>query len=92
MELEKRHMEKFNRKKMKRIYFIIVFLTPVFLFSQNKTIVPQKGTIVFSSKATITDFNLYMSSLEEFMGSFNKAMELDQEDSSPKAKTSPKRV
>lgn len=61
---------------MKHLHLILL-LIPAFLFSQKKTIVPQQGTIVFSSKAIITDYNLYMSSLEEFMASYNKAMELE---------------
>jgi len=51
---------------MRIIYSMILFLFSCALFSQNKTIVPQSGTIVFSSKEIITDQALYTASLKAF--------------------------
>lgn len=63
---------------MKKIYSIILLLIPIFLFSQNKIIVPQKGTVVFSSKTIITNHSLYMSSIEDLMKDVEKAVNLEQ--------------
>jgi hypothetical protein len=49
---------------MKQIY-ILLFLFSLTVHSQNKTIVPRKGTIVFNSKDIITDQKLYQKSLDE---------------------------
>ncbi len=52
-----------NLGKIMKKYFII-FLT-ILSYSQNKTIVPKDGTIVFEKKEIITDTLLYRNSFEK---------------------------
>ena len=51
---------------MKLLYIITAIILPTVLFSQNRTIVPLLGTIVFNSKEIITNEKLYAISLKEF--------------------------
>lgn len=51
---------------MKLLYIITAIIIPTVIFSQNKTIVPKSGTIVFYSKEIITDKVLHASSLKAF--------------------------
>ena len=48
-------------------YIVPIILISLNLFSQNKTIVPASGAIVFNAKVTITDQNLYDASKKAFM-------------------------
>lgn len=59
-------MERFKHKIMK-IKYLILLLLPTILFSQNKTIVPSFGTIVFNINETITDTEKYKKSLDEMV-------------------------
>jgi hypothetical protein len=54
---------------MKQIY-ILLFLFSLIVYSQNKTIVPTKGAIVFVCKTTITDQVLFDQSKKEFKKKF----------------------
>jgi len=51
---------------MKLLYIITAILIPTILFSQNKTIVPKSGTIVFTSREIIIDEALHQNSMKEF--------------------------
>lgn len=44
----------------------IVILLPIAVFSQNRTIVPKSGTIVFESKNIVTDEKIYDDSFKDF--------------------------
>ena len=66
-------MENINLKVMKRVCFIIAILFFNISFSQNKTIVPKSGAIVFVKKDTITDRKLYLESNADFKPKFLKA-------------------
>lgn len=50
--------------KASHIKFAI--LLPITVFSQNKTIVPKSGTIIFESKNIVTDEKLYSESFNDF--------------------------
>lgn len=64
--------------KLRNIGFAI--LLPVTVFSQNKTIVPTKGTIVFQSKNIIFDEKLYGKSFNNFKTYILKAIKSDTQD------------
>ncbi len=51
---------------MKLFHIITAIIIPTILFSQNKTIVPKIGTIVFNSREIIIDEVLYQNSMKEF--------------------------
>jgi hypothetical protein len=56
-------MEKHNFKNVKII--ILILISSNSLYSQNKTIVPRNGAIVFEKKEIITDTLLYKNSFEK---------------------------
>lgn len=60
MGIEKKYMEKHNFKNVKII--ILILISNNLLYSQNKTIVPRNGAIVFEKKEIITDTLLYKNS------------------------------
>jgi hypothetical protein len=66
-------MEKVNTTKMK--YIILFLLTSCCVFSQNKTIVPKTGTIVFVKEEIVMDKDLYLKSWKESIPKVKKAME-----------------
>ncbi len=51
---------------MKAISYLIILFFSINLYSQNKTIVPKKGTVVFNCKEIITYEKLYEVSEKEF--------------------------
>lgn len=58
-------MEKHNFKNSKLL--ILIFISNNLLYSQNETIVPKNGTIVFIKKEIITDTLLYKKSFEKVL-------------------------
>ena len=58
--------------KASHIKFVI--LLPITVFSQNNTIVPKSGTVVFESKNIVTDEKLYNESLSDFEVYIKKAL------------------
>ncbi len=56
-------------------YFISLLIFSNILFSQNKTIVPKSGTIVFIKEEKVLDKDLYLKSYKELMPKIKKAME-----------------
>lgn len=63
VEKEKKYMEKLNFKNFNLL--ILMLSISNLLYSQNQTIVPKNGTIVFVKKEVITDTLLYKSSFEK---------------------------
>lgn len=51
---------------IKPYHIKFVILLPITVFSQNETIVPRNGTIVFKSKNVVTDEKLYEESFNDF--------------------------
>lgn len=62
---EKKYMEKHNFKNFKLL--ILILISSNLLYSQNETIVPKNGTIVFIKKEIITDTLLYKKSFEKVL-------------------------
>lgn len=58
-------MEKHNFKNSKLL--ILILISNNLLYSQNETIVPKNGTIVFIKKEIITDTLLYKKSFEKVL-------------------------
>lgn len=58
--------------KASHIKFVI--LLPITVFSQNNTIVPKSGTVVFESKNIVTDEKLYKKSFSDFEVYIKKAL------------------
>ncbi|CAM3905170.1 hypothetical protein FLSI110296_02490 [Flavobacterium sinopsychrotolerans] len=65
MAKEKKYMEKHNFKNSKLL--ILILISNNLLYSQNETIVPKNGTIVFIKKEIITDTLLYKKSFEKVL-------------------------
>jgi hypothetical protein len=70
---EKKYMVK--HKAMKTKLVILLFIVSTSVFSQNKTIVPVSGAIVFVKEERILDKDLYLKSWKEFMPKMQKAIE-----------------
>ncbi len=64
-----------KHKAMKTKLIILLFIVSTSVFSQNKTIVPVSGTIVFVKEERIIDKDLYLKSWKEFMPKMQKALE-----------------
>ena len=62
---EKKYMVK--HKAMKTKFIILLLIVSTSIFSQNKTIVPVSGTIVFVKEKRVIDKDLYLKSWKEFM-------------------------
>jgi hypothetical protein len=70
---EKKYMEKFKSKIMKFLYSIFLLLSSIAL-SQNKTIVPTTGTIVFVKEENIFDKDLFIKSFKDLMPKMKEKM------------------
>ena len=62
---------------MKKIFILTFFIFSKFILSQNKTIVPITGTIVFVKEENIFDKDLYIKSYKELMPQMKAKMKED---------------